>query len=147
MVTSNERSIVWSPSMRTSGSTIGTIPASWQSAAYRASVCAFTSMQYALGRVSVMVYVARHLANRAPSEWYSARRSRRPSRPSVTVSPSASASGLAPRSTLMPGMMPWSSRIFTSGVPSVAFWRMVSSKRITPLMKSAAPFVVKSISR
>ena len=64
-------------------------------------------MQYrARQRSSVIVYVARHLAKRAPSDWYSARRSRRPSRPSVTVSPSAPASGLAPRSTLMPGMMP-----------------------------------------
>jgi hypothetical protein len=82
-----------------------------------------------------------------PSEWYSARRSRRPSRPSVTVSPSAPASGLAPRSTLMPGMMPWASSSSTRREPSEAFWRMVSSNRITPLMKSAAPFVVKSISR
>jgi hypothetical protein len=32
-VTCAERSIVWSPSISTSGSTIGTMPASWQSAA------------------------------------------------------------------------------------------------------------------
>ena len=37
--------MVWSPSINTSGSTIGTMPASWHSAAYRASACAFTSMQ------------------------------------------------------------------------------------------------------
>ena len=43
-------------------------------------------------------------ARRAPCS--SARRSRRPSRPSVTFSPSAPASGLAPVSTLIPGIMP-----------------------------------------
>jgi hypothetical protein len=49
---------------------------------------------------------ARHLVNRAPRSWYSARRSRRPSRPSVTFSPVAPASGFAPLSTLMPGNDP-----------------------------------------
>ena len=44
------------------------------------------------------------------------------------------ASGIAPVSTLMPGMIPCSSSSFTSGVPSAAVWRIVSSKRITPLM-------------
>ena len=39
------RSIVCVPSCKTSGSTIGTMPASWQSAAYRASACAFVQMQ------------------------------------------------------------------------------------------------------
>ena len=52
-----------------------------------------------------MVMTARHLAKRAPSLWYSARRSRRPSRPSVTVSILACgpASGLAPRVDLDAG--------------------------------------------
>src|SRR5205809_215719 len=76
-------------------------------------------MQYALGIESPIVYVARHLAKRAPSEWYSARRSRRPSSPSVTVSPSAPASGLAPRSTLMPGMMPSASAVAVSEAMSI----------------------------
>ena len=40
---------MWSPSISTSGSTIGTRPASWLSAAYRASACAFVQMQYSLG--------------------------------------------------------------------------------------------------
>ena len=62
-------------------------------------------MQYSLGSSSVIEYVARHFAKRAPRPWYSSSRSRRPSRPSVTVSPSASASGFAPWSTLMPGMI------------------------------------------
>ena len=53
-----------------------------------------------------MSITARHLAKRAPSLWYSASRSRRPSRPSVIVSFGKPASGLAPVSTLMPGTMP-----------------------------------------
>src|ERR671938_425050 len=43
------RSIVWSPSISTSGSTIGTSPASCDSAAKRARACAFVQMQYSLG--------------------------------------------------------------------------------------------------
>ncbi len=94
-----------------------------------------------------MEYVARHLANRAPSSAYSASRSRSPSRPSVTVSPSASASGFAPMSTLMPGMIPFAVSTSRSGVPSAAFWRSVSSKRMTPLTNSSAPSVRKRNSR
>ena len=52
----------------------------------------------------------------------------------MTVSPGESGSGLAPASTLMPGIAPVSAMILTSGVPSFAAWRMVSSKRITPEM-------------
>ena len=48
-VTSNERSIVCSPSISTSGSTIGTSPASCVRAAKRASACAFVQTQYSLG--------------------------------------------------------------------------------------------------
>ena len=44
------------------------------------------SMQYAEGIPSPMVMTARHLVNAAPREAYSASRSRRPSRPSVTFS-------------------------------------------------------------
>ena len=55
-----------------------------------------------VGRVSSPTkYVARHFANRAPNSRYSASRSRSPSSPSVTVSPSNSASGCAPVSTLI----------------------------------------------
>ena len=43
------------------------------------------------------------------------------------TSPGASASGLVPASTLMPGMEPESEMILTSGVPSLDFWRSVSS--------------------
>src|SRR5271165_3870091 len=74
------------------------------------------------------------------------RRSRSPSRPSVTVSPAAPASGFAPASTLMPGKIPWFERTWTSGVPSELVWRIVSSCMMTPLMNSATP-AVKSISR
>src|SRR5919106_1479388 len=95
-----------------------------------------------------MMYVARHLAKRAPSSRYSARRSRRPSSPSVTVSPSAArASCLAPLSTLMPGMIPLLASSFGNGTPSLVDWRMVSSNRITPLMNSSTPSVVKRRSR
>jgi hypothetical protein len=41
--------------MSTSGSTMGTSPASWHSAAYRASAWALTSMAYGDGSVSVIV--------------------------------------------------------------------------------------------
>ena len=44
-VTSAQRSMPWSPSISTSGSTMGTSPASCDSAAKRASACALTSMQ------------------------------------------------------------------------------------------------------
>src|SRR5438309_1684388 len=51
-----------------------------------------------------MLMTARHFAKPAPIFAYSCRRSRRPSRPSVTSSPGAPASGFEPLSTLMPGM-------------------------------------------
>ena len=91
-----------------------------------------------------MVITARHLAKRAPSAAYSASRSRSPSSPSVTSSPGAPASGFVPRSTLMPGRMPWRASSCGKGVPSSAFWRMVSSNRITPLIELASPGVVSS---
>ena len=53
-----------------------------------------------------MSITARHFANRAPSSRYSTSRARRPSSPSVTSSSGDFASGVAPLSTLMPGMMP-----------------------------------------
>ena len=91
-------------------------------------------MQYSLGMFLPIEITARHFAKRAPSPAYSSRRPRRPSRPSVTVSPSASASGFAPVSTLMPGMIPRDSSSFGNGVPSVELCLSVSSKRMTPLM-------------
>ena len=66
-VTRNDSSIVWSPSISTSGSTIGTSPASWLSAANRASAWAFVQMAYSLGRPSPMLMTARHFVKRAPS--------------------------------------------------------------------------------
>ena len=48
------------------------------------------------------------------------------------VSPWLNGSGLVPLSTLMPGSAPAASISLVSGVPSLAFWRMVSSYRITP---------------
>ena len=86
-VTWNDSSIVCVPSIRISGSTIGTSPASWLSAAYRASACAFVQTAYPLGSPSPIEITARHFANRAPSPRYSSNRSRSPSRPSVIVSP------------------------------------------------------------
>ena len=70
-----------------------------------------------------------------------------PSRPSVIFSPGNSARALTPRSTLIPGTIPRRERISGKGVPSEAFYRRVSSKRITPLMKSWTPGVVNSSSR
>ena len=65
----------------------------------------------------------------------------------MIVSPSACASGFAPWSTLMPGMTPFDASSLGNGVPSDALWRIVSSKRMTPLTNSSAPGVVKSSSR
>ena len=77
-VTSLQRSSVCVPSMSTSGSTMGTSPASWHSAAYRARDCVFASMQPRLGMPSATVMTARHLAKRAPICAYSARRVSQP---------------------------------------------------------------------
>src|SRR3954454_24297495 len=104
-------------------------------------------MQYSLGLSASIEYVARHFAKRAPSSRYSSSLARSPSRPSVTVSPFASASGLAPASTLIPAMTPFDSSNFGNGVPSCPDWRVVSSKRITPLMYSSTPSLPNSRSR
>ncbi len=137
----------WLPSMRTSGSTIGVSPASWARAAYLARACALASRQVVVGRPSPIRITARHLANRAPSAAYSASRSRSPSSPSVTTSSGKPASGLVPPSTLMPGRMPWRCNRSGIGVPSSVRCRIVSSKRITPLMNRDSPSVSKSIPR
>src|SRR4051812_11976140 len=47
----------------------------------------------------------------------------------------------------MPGRMPFFCRSSTNDVPSAAFWRIVSSNRITPLMYLPRSFVVNSMSR
>ena len=47
----------------------------------------------------------------------------------------------------MPGIEPAASSTFPNGTPSAVDWRIVSSNRITPLMCSPRPGVVKSISR
>jgi hypothetical protein len=74
-----------------------------------------------------MSITARHLANLAPRSRYSTSRSRKPSRPSVMTSPGQKGRGFVPLSTLMPGNAPAFSMIVTSGVPSAASWRIVSS--------------------
>jgi hypothetical protein len=84
-------------------------------------------MQLAVGIPGAMSITPRHFAKRAPSPWYSVSRSRRLSRPSVTFSPGDSASFQAPLSTLIPGIAPVALMSSTSGVPSLAFWRIVSS--------------------
>ncbi len=65
----------------------------------------------------------------------------------MTVSSSASASGFAPLSTLIPGMIPLEASSSGKGVPSRADCRIVSSKRMTPLTYSSTPSVVKRRSR
>src|SRR5437773_3214061 len=104
-------------------------------------------MHLDVGILSPMLITARHLANRAPNCRYSASRSRSPSRPSVTFSPGKFAIALAPLSTLIPGMIPCSSSASTKVRPSRVFCRIVSSKRITPLINSPDPAVVNKISR
>src|ERR671921_180574 len=136
----------WSPSMRTSGSTMGTRPASCEKAAKRARARAFDSMHLTVGIPSPMVITARHLVKRAPITTYSSSLSRSPSSPCVYFSPGARGRSTVLLSTLMPGTTPCLSRTCGSGVPSEDSWRMVSSKRITPERYSPMPPVVKSIS-
>ena len=104
-------------------------------------------MHVRVGIFSPIAITARHLAKRAPSFRYSASRSRSPSRPSVTFSSGKFAIGLAPLSTLIPGIIPCCSSASTKVRPSRVFCRIVSSKRITPLINSPAPAVVNRISR
>jgi hypothetical protein len=94
-----------------------------------------------------MTMTARHLANLAPSSAYSASRPRRPSSPSVTVSPGRPASGLVPVSTLMPGSIPASARARGKVAPPDTRCRNVSSQRITPLTPPDSSGVVISSSR
>jgi hypothetical protein len=75
------------------------------------------------------------------------KRSRNPSSPSVIFSPGKFAIAFAPLSTLIPGTIPCCSSTSTKLRPSWVFCRIVSSKRITPLINSPAPFVVNKSSR
>ena len=59
------------------------------------------------------------------------------------TSPGHIGSGCTPLSTLMPGSEPAFSITLTSDVPSLAFWRMVSSYRMTPEIY----FVIASLAR
>ena len=94
-----------------------------------------------------MVMTPRHFAKRAPIAAYSASRSRRPSRPSVTSSPAKPAIGLAPASTLMPGTMPACPSACAKGTPAFVVCRIVSSNRIAPPMLSPSPGAVTIMSR
>ena len=76
---------------------------------------------------SPIVITARHLLKTAPSVLYSAKRSRRPSRPSVTSSPGQNGKRLRAEIDLDARMDALVLQDFTSGVPSAAFWRIVSS--------------------
>ena len=89
----------------------------------------------------------RHFVKRAPSSRYSCKRSRRPSRPSVSFSSGEPASAFAPVSTLMPGSTPCDDSTSARRRPSDASCRSVSSNRITPLTVSPMPGQVNSSSR
>src|ERR1700679_3158679 len=104
-------------------------------------------MAYLEGIPESMLITARHLANLAPTLWYWEKGSGNPARPSVMVSPGNPGSGFAPKSTLMPGIIPAFARYAGNGTPSLVFWWMVSSYRITPLIYDDAPGAVNSISR
>ena len=122
--------------------------ASWHSAAYRASASAFTSIAYGDGRLVGDRVRGAPLGEPRAELAVLGQALPQPVEPSVTVSPSAaSASGLAPLSTLMPGMIPLPASTFGNGTPSLEDWRIVSSNRITPLMNSSTPSVVKRRSR
>ena len=142
--TASARAREWFPSIRISGSTMGTRPASWLSAAKRASRWALVARPVAVCRLTANT--ARHLVKRAPSRRYSASRSGSPSRPSVIFSPGKPGRGTVPWSTLMPGTIPRRARNFGIETPLIS-WRMVSSNRITPLMDRFRPGAVNSSSR
>ena len=61
------------------------------------------------------------------------------------VSPGKPGIGWADLSTLMPGIEPACSMSLTSGVPSLAVWRIVSSNRITPEMCSFIAFCERNM--
>ena len=147
LVTASQRAMVWLPSIKTSGSTIGTRPASWLNAANSASARALASRQVAVGRPSPMTITARHLVKRAPSSRYAASLSRSPSSPWVVFSPAKAGNAIVPWSTLIPGMTPCRARISGMGAPPPVFWRIVSSNRIAPLMNSPKAGAVNNNSR
>jgi len=66
--TSAQTSMVWAPSVRISGSTMGTSPLSWQIPAYLARVCAFSAIARGVGWffAVLMLRTALHLANLQP---------------------------------------------------------------------------------
>src|SRR5438132_2449524 len=101
-------------------------------------------MHACVGMPSPMVMTERHLAKRQPSLKYSSRRLARPSSPSLTFSPfGASGRSARPLSTLTPGMVPFFARYSGNVEPSFAFWRVVSSNRITPERYCSTPGVPK----
>ena len=69
----------------------------------------------------------------------------------MTVSPRVPASGPGPASTLTPAIMPSArsatGKVLSAVLPATTCWRSVSSDTVTPLMPSARPGVVISISR
>src|SRR5262245_56131437 len=146
-VTSSQRSTVWEPSNNTSGSTIGTNPHSWQSAAYRASAWALASRQVLcrnsladgddrtpfgeLG-TEILIFLNASPKSVEPLGYNFTGKARNIYRPFIHFD--------AGHDALFESS--WG-----NGVPSKAAVRMVSSKRITPLMASSMPLVVKSMSR
>merc|ERR1719157_205772 len=115
---------VWSPSMSTSGSTIGTRPVSWHMRAYLANPHAASFMARADGNpfASSILMAVLHLANLAPCAYAFEQRSSSPSKPEHHCSPSAPQRGLRPVSTLIPGTIPCSSKTETIDFPDGASW-------------------------
>ncbi len=146
-VTSSQRSMVWSPSMRISGVTMAARPSSWLKAAKRARAWTLAVMQPGLGRPSPIRKMLRHWVNRAPSWAYSARRWCTPSSPMVTTSWGCRGRSALPRSTVMPGMMPLRDSRSQKGTPCWLVRRIVSSSRIAPLIACASPGVLAIHSR
>ena len=62
----------------------------------------------------------------------------------MTFSPGKPAWSCAPVSTLIPGITPFAASTSENDVPSSVDWRIVSSYRITPPMKSSMSGAVKS---
>src|SRR3989344_3774967 len=70
LVTSNDFSIVWSPSINTSGSQIGTRPAAWVTKACFTIVSMLASIASCVGTLLPIGVTVLHLVNRAPSGLY-----------------------------------------------------------------------------
>ena len=90
-----------------------------------------------------MFIIPLHFVNSAPNFLYSSNLLLRPSSPSVNFSPESLSNGIAPLSTFIPGIIPFSDKYFGKGIPSDVFCLIVSSYSMIPLINSLRFFGFK----